>query len=133
MSRLCKHLVGQRSFYPLYPPAIGAMLDCNSALNTNSINKVPDIMLLPSDLAVFAKRFEISSPLVEDSDLNENNTRENMMDTDIESNLREGSLISKKLSKRIICLNPGRLSRGAGAGTWVAAKVLGRRMGTMEE
>ena len=54
MARLAAHLPGQRSMYPLFPPAQGACLD--SALASHlAMDATPDLLLLPSDLNPFAK------------------------------------------------------------------------------
>ena len=54
MARLVAHIPGQRSAYPLYPPARDACVD--AALATHlTVDVTPDVMLLPSDLNPFAK------------------------------------------------------------------------------
>lgn len=46
------HVVSQKHFYPLFPPALGAMLDPGLTLNEElTINSKPDILILPSDIA----------------------------------------------------------------------------------
>lgn len=55
MSRLALHLLGQRSFYPLFPPAPGACLDTSLAPQALQIPLMPHLLFLPSDLAAFAK------------------------------------------------------------------------------
>ena len=54
MARLVAHLPGQRSAYPLYPPAQGACLDAALAAHL-TVDVTPDVMILPSDLNPFAK------------------------------------------------------------------------------
>ena len=60
MGRLAGHVIGQRSFYPLFPPAPGACLDTQvaerypQALDMGAVG-TPDLLLLPSDLNPFAK------------------------------------------------------------------------------
>ncbi|KAK9823569.1 hypothetical protein WJX72_003884 [[Myrmecia] bisecta] len=54
MTSLAMHVLGQRSYYPMYPPAAGTMLD--SALGAAlQLPVTPDVLLLPSDLAPFAR------------------------------------------------------------------------------
>lgn len=55
MSRLAIHLLGQRSFYPLFPPALGTCLDTSLAPQALHIPLTPHLLILPSDLAAFAK------------------------------------------------------------------------------
>lgn len=54
MSRLAAHLPGQRSAYPLFPPAVGVCLDAALASHL-AMDTTPDLLLLPSDLNPFAK------------------------------------------------------------------------------
>ncbi|KAA6421903.1 MAG: DNA polymerase alpha subunit B [Trebouxia sp. A1-2] len=55
------HLLGQQSYYPLYPPASGSLLDCSQASNLQ-LPVTPDILLLPSDLNPFAKLVPVRAP-----------------------------------------------------------------------
>ncbi|CAL4911022.1 unnamed protein product [Urochloa decumbens] len=87
IGRLATHILKQQSYYPLYPPAAGVPLDFSLAKEALEISSVPDVLLLPSDLAPFVKVLS----------------------------LREGSDDQKKF----ICMNPGRLSKGIGGGTFV--------------
>uniref|UniRef100_A0A7N0VL44 DNA polymerase alpha subunit B n=1 Tax=Kalanchoe fedtschenkoi TaxID=63787 RepID=A0A7N0VL44_KALFE len=54
-SKLANHIIAQRSFYPLYPPAEVVPLDLSLAPETLTMTAVPDILILPSDLAPFVK------------------------------------------------------------------------------
>ncbi|KAK3139635.1 hypothetical protein QOZ80_5AG0386660 [Eleusine coracana subsp. coracana] len=87
IGRLATHLVKQHSYYPLYPPAAGVPLDFSLAKEALEISSMPDILLLPSDLAPFAKVLSLG----------------------------EGS----EDEKQFICVNPGRLAKGIGGGTFV--------------
>lgn len=70
MSRLCRHLVEQRHYFPLFPPtdrarlpktgtadgiATGAALDLSYLKLGEMVNVRPDVMLVPSALPPFAK------------------------------------------------------------------------------
>lgn len=70
MSRLCRYLVDQRHYYPIYPPtdrsrlprtgteeglATGGMLDLSYVKLGEMVNVRPDVMLIPSALPPFAK------------------------------------------------------------------------------
>jgi hypothetical protein len=44
-----------RSFYPLFPPALGTPLDLSLAPSALELSVLPDILVLPSDLAPFVK------------------------------------------------------------------------------
>lgn len=54
MARLAAHLPGQRSAYPLFPPAPGACMDAALAAHLD-MERTPDVLILPSDLNPFAK------------------------------------------------------------------------------
>ncbi len=70
MSRLCRHIIEQRHFFPLFPPAdrqklpktgtaegipAGAMLDVSYLKLGEMVNVRPDVLILPSALPPFAK------------------------------------------------------------------------------
>ncbi|XP_022887623.1 DNA polymerase alpha subunit B [Olea europaea var. sylvestris] len=59
MTNLANHILKQRSFYPLYPPAEEVPLDFSLAWEALHISSVPDILILPSDLAHFVKILSI--------------------------------------------------------------------------
>ncbi|KZV39969.1 DNA polymerase alpha subunit B-like [Dorcoceras hygrometricum] len=86
MTNLAKHVINQCSFYPLYPPAEDVPLDYSLAHEALHILSVPDILILPSDLAQFVKVLSLEAR-------------------------NEGERQIK-----CICVNPGRLARGEGGG-----------------
>lgn len=55
LSRLAAHLIDQKSFYPLFPPAVGANVDYEHVEQSGAFAVTPDVLLLPSDLTPFAK------------------------------------------------------------------------------
>ncbi|KAL5827008.1 hypothetical protein ACOSQ3_018853 [Xanthoceras sorbifolium] len=89
MSRLANHILSQRSFYPLYPPAEGIPLDFSLAPEALSISSIPDIIILPSDMKYFIKVLSL-----------------------------EGRIEGEE-QKKCVCVNPGRLAKGEGGGTFV--------------
>ncbi|KMZ72762.1 DNA polymerase alpha subunit B [Zostera marina] len=88
MSRLATHVLNQHSFYPLYPPSTAVPLDLSLAPKALEIPSVPDILLLPSDLAPFAKRVPV------------------------------GETIQVEEASKCMCVNPGRLAKGIGGGSF---------------
>ncbi|XP_073012947.1 uncharacterized protein [Typha latifolia] len=86
MGRLAMHLLRQHSYYPLYPPALGVPLDFSLAPEALEIPSIPDVLVLPSDLAPFVKVLSLG----------------------------EGNE-----DKRCLCVNPGRLAKGIGGGTFL--------------
>ncbi|KAL8254299.1 hypothetical protein R6Q59_032520 [Mikania micrantha] len=55
MNTLTNHLLSQRSFYPLYPPAEDIPVDFSLAPEAFQMPVIPDILITPSDLALFVK------------------------------------------------------------------------------
>ncbi|ORY97479.1 DNA polymerase alpha/epsilon subunit B-domain-containing protein [Syncephalastrum racemosum] len=59
MARLCRHLLEQRSFYPLFPSAPGVNID-SDRLTDLMIKKRPDVLVCPSQLKQFARVVDTS-------------------------------------------------------------------------
>ncbi|CAN1313480.1 DNA polymerase alpha subunit B [Linum perenne] len=76
------------SFYPLYPPAEDVPVDFSLAPRALRIESVPDILILPSDMKYFIKVLTI------------------------------GGATEDEAAKKCICINPGRLAKGEGGGTF---------------
>ncbi|XP_061338738.1 uncharacterized protein LOC133285511 [Gastrolobium bilobum] len=93
MSRLANHILNQRSFYPLYPPAESVPLDFSLAPEALQLSLVPDVLILPSDIKYFVKVLNSES---------------------------EGMNHIK-----CIAVNPGRLAKGEGGGTFVELDYCG--------
>ena len=93
-----KPMVHVCSFYPLYPPAAGALLD-SSLADKLHLPITPDILLLPSDLNPFAKLLPIPFAPPQPADL---------------ALHAQGS----KRAGQVVCVNPGRLTKGSGGGTF---------------
>jgi DNA polymerase alpha subunit B len=55
MLRLASHVLKQRLFLPLLPPPPDLPVDVSSNLRSGRIGAMPDILILPSQLAPFAK------------------------------------------------------------------------------
>lgn len=88
MSRLANHILSQRRFYPLYPPVEGIPLDFSLAPEALHISSIPDILILPSDMKYFVKVLSLG----------------------------EGGEGEEQV--KCICVNPGRLAKGEGGGTF---------------
>ncbi|XP_073306796.1 uncharacterized protein [Primulina huaijiensis] len=86
MTNLAKHVINQCSFYPLYPPAEDVPLDYSLANEALHLSSVPDILILPSDLAHFVKVLSLEERIEGERQI------------------------------ECICVNPGRLARGEGGG-----------------
>lgn len=55
MLRLASHLIGQRCYFPLFPPPLGGCVDLSVAPQALDLPVLPHLLLLPSDLVPFAK------------------------------------------------------------------------------
>ncbi|CAO2829420.1 unnamed protein product [Amaranthus hypochondriacus] len=89
LSRLATHIISQRSFYPLYPPSESVPLDFSIAPEALNISSIPHMLILPSDLAPFVKVLSLNAEVEEQDPL------------------------------KCLCVNPGRLAKGIGGGTFV--------------
>ncbi|KAL4193658.1 hypothetical protein AMTRI_Chr06g177850 [Amborella trichopoda] len=94
IGRLVSHVIKQRCFYPVYPPSVGLPLDFSIAPEALHMASIPDLLLMPSDLAPFIKAL----PFGEGGD-------------------------TEKYS-RCLCINPGRLAKGVSGGTFVELSYL---------
>lgn len=95
MSTLANHVLCQRSFYPLYPPAEGIPLDFSLAPEALEISSIPDILILPSDLTHFVRVVSFGGKTVGEEQV------------------------------KCLCVNPGRLARGEGGGFFVELNYYG--------
>ena len=73
LARISQHLIEQRSYYPLFPTAKGACLDL-SRIDQWSMPCQPDILIVPSRLATFAKRVLNKTIVVNPGELTKNTT-----------------------------------------------------------
>jgi DNA polymerase alpha subunit B len=116
LSALASHLLGQRHIYPLFPAHASACLDTSrDALlrlppggggnggASRPHHRQPDLLLLPSDLAPFARRVPPTGP-------------------GGCGGVRPGA---PPPQDDVLCVNPGRLAKGAGGGTYARIVVVG--------
>ncbi|CAI9093266.1 OLC1v1028731C2 [Oldenlandia corymbosa var. corymbosa] len=95
LATLSNHVLNQRSFYPLYPPAEGVPLDFSLAPEALQISSIPDILVLPSDLAHFVRVLSLAPKSEGEQEV------------------------------KCLCVNPGRLARGEGGGFFVEINYKG--------
>ncbi|XP_069036494.1 DNA polymerase alpha subunit B [Lepisosteus oculatus] len=53
--RILRHILTQRSYYPLYPPAVDVNLDYEHFQSHGQMPVTPDVLIVPSDLRYFVK------------------------------------------------------------------------------
>ena len=86
----------------MYPPAAGALLDSSLAGKLH-LPVTPDILLLPSDLNPFAKLLPLPTAPPPEADPAHASARNN--------------------AGRVVCVNPGRLTKGNGGGTFSCFQI----------
>ncbi|KAM7250757.1 hypothetical protein ACFE04_022640 [Oxalis oulophora] len=96
MSKLAGHILNQKSFYPLYPAAESIPLDYSVAPEALQISWVPDILIVPSDMKYFVKVLSLGGGAMEGEEV-----------------------------VKCVCINPGRLAKGEGGGTFVELNYQG--------
>ena len=68
LTRIATHLVNQRSYYPLFPAAKGACLDLSRETEW-AMPVRPDVLIVPSKLACFARKVSGSTVVVNPGEL----------------------------------------------------------------
>eukprot|EP00955_Chlamydomonas_euryale_P103967 365535-Chlamydomonas_euryale.AAC.3 len=101
MAALSSHVLGQRSFYPLFPPPLGACLDTSHAAAV-ALHAAPDLLILPSNLAPFAKPVALAPEAL------------------------PGSTPAKAagVPDAVVAVNPGRLAKGVSGGSFAHVVVV---------
>lgn len=90
LARLASHIMGQRSFYPLFPAAAGVPLDLSLSVRAMPFSNQPDILITPSDLSPFVKTL---------------------------GSMHDSQWNAEKYGSTL-CINPGRLAKGMYGGTF---------------
>ncbi|KAG2447187.1 hypothetical protein HYH02_007930 [Chlamydomonas schloesseri] len=106
MPALAGHLLGQRSCYPLYPAPLGTCLD-TSHYSQLSLAAAPDMLLMPSDLAPFAKVLRPESWAAA-----------------APPGLVAAGGCPAAAAAPVVIVNPGRLSRGGAGGSFAHVVVV---------
>jgi len=126
LARLCGHVLGQQCFFPLFPAPQGICMDAMYAVAGDlAITQAPHLLLLPSDLAPFARAVATgvtgsqssSAILVDEGD---------QTGTGHTTWFDATSTCAAKTSAAThdtVCVNPGRLARGNLGGTFAVVTV----------
>ena len=99
MARLAAHVLGQRSFFPLFPAPPGLNLDCGLGGGLE-LACAPHLLILPSDLQPFAK---VLKP--------EDSTSAAAAAEGGDAPMAEAAALTVS-AQDTVCINPGRLGRG---------------------
>jgi DNA polymerase alpha subunit B len=109
MARLASHLPGQRSSYPLFPPAKSACLDASLAGHLD-MDVTPDVLLLPSDLNPFAKVVPREPEPAE-------------AESAPRLAARDDAAGSADENDAFVAINPGRVAKGNSGGTFALVRI----------
>lgn len=106
---MTSHIINQRTYFPMFPPPARIPMDTSRGYGLE-LTCTPNVLIAPSDLAPFAKVVAIPYPsLVAAAENNNNGIPEN------------GSTLAEVAApnSNVICINPGRVTKGTTAGTFV--------------
>ena len=92
------------SFYPVFPPPLGACLD-TSHYSALQLPASPDVLLLPSNLAPFAKLLSLEVAAGGQS-------------------AASLSAVNPSAAVAVVAVNPGRLAKGVSGGTFAHVQVV---------
>jgi DNA polymerase alpha subunit B len=136
------------SFFPVYPAPLGTCLDLTTASSALELALTPHILLLPSDLGAFAKVVTVPNQLM----MSTANSSSNQQGTGLgpgavgaspapaaphgggasggangvsaagAAGTQQQTLPPQPPS--VVCINPGRLARGTGGGTYALVSVV---------
>lgn len=107
LTALAAHLPAQSSYFPIFPPPLGTPLDCSKAGAALDMPYAPDLLLLPSDLAPFAKlcplhQLDRAAASAAQAAL-----------AAASGNAETAAAAATAPQSRAVCINPGRLTKGA--------------------
>lgn len=134
MAGLASHVIGQSSQYPLYPALPGSGLD-TSSYSQLQLPCLPDLLLLPSDLNPFAKVLGMEG-YCSVQRLQQQQQQEAKQEMDTSSGGLSGTptrhVSSSSIGRGVsvqqaavaLAVNPGRLAKGAGGGTFAHMWVM---------
>ncbi|KAL4552225.1 hypothetical protein Ndes2526B_g06451 [Nannochloris sp. 'desiccata'] len=116
---MASHIINQRTYFPMFPPPAHIPMDTSRGYGLE-LPCTPNVLIAPSDLAPFAKVVAVSYPaLVAAAENNNNGTPEN---GSADATIAEIAASNSK----VICINPGRVTKGTTAGTFVHMWVAGQ-------
>lgn len=99
---LAAHLPAQRSYLPLFPPPLDCPVDCARGATALAMPATPDLLVLPSDLAPFAKLCPVLTPGHGGA----------AAPADGAAAGEPGAAVAAQASSSFVCVNPGRLTKG---------------------
>jgi DNA polymerase alpha subunit B len=121
LARLCGHVLGQGCFFPVFPAPPGACLDATHAATGLAMTRAPHVLLLPSDVAPFARavatRVRGTQAPGGGEAMHVDGDDATATSTWFASQARQAA------QHATVCVNPGRLARGNLGGTFAVLTV----------
>jgi DNA polymerase alpha subunit B len=108
---MASHIINQRTYFPMFPPPAHIPMDTSRGYGLE-LPCTPNILVAPSDLAPFAKVVAISHPDALVAENNETPVQEN-------GNADAAMTEAAAASSNVVCINPGRVTKGTTAGTFI--------------
>ena len=120
-----------RSYFPLYPPPAGALLDAAAAGRALPLPCSPDLLLLPSDLAPFARAVPLPDPPATPAGAPAAAAAGASSGAGVGPSPRVGSAEEAAAERgeraraggSVVCVNPGRLAKGSTGGTFALLRI----------
>lgn len=122
-----------RSYYPVFPPPPGALLDTSLAAQSLTMGVTPDVLVVPSDLAAFAKLLPLQStpptPAVSAAAHTAATPGAELKSPEVASAASPGSSLpahgsdAAGGSAAVVVINPGRLAKGVTGGSYARLSI----------
>lgn len=106
---LAAQLAGQRCYFPLFPPPLDCPVDCARGATALAMSVSPDLLVLPSDLAPFAKPCPVHTP----ADAAVAAAAQAEAAAGEAGSAPAPAAAQQQPATRAVCVNPGRLAKGA--------------------
>jgi DNA polymerase alpha subunit B len=101
LSSMASHIINQRTYFPMFPPPASIPMDTSRGYGLE-LPCTPNVLVAPSDLAPFAKVVAIAQPALAAVE-------------SVDAAMTEATASNSN----VICINPGRVTKGTTAGTFV--------------
>ena len=118
---LASHLATQRCYFPLFPPPLDLPLDTSKAVAALVMPAcTPDLLLLPSELAPFAKTLTLPPPPCPAA--SDEASEQQQQPSSIAA--AAAAAAAAEPPGVVVCVNPGRLTKGSSGGTFAHIHIL---------
>ncbi|KAL4852696.1 DNA polymerase alpha subunit B [Chlorella vulgaris] len=122
LPELAALLPAQQSYMPLFPAPLGTPLDCSKAATALHMPYAPDLLLVPSDLAPFAKLCPLHQ--LEGAPAAAARAALAAASGDAQPAAAAQAQATYVPDCSAVCINPGRLAKGASGGTFADIRIL---------